>query len=293
MKKNCIKKTIVNLAAIGYCTTAMALPLGDGKLTTTTPEIGYVYSCNKPSDSALTSSAENDPWITGDKWSPETKPVVTGAVSWAAKSKLKIVVKGQQRIITANNLPKHKTGVFPIKMTDPAFQYDNNPNSISAQNVSFALPLNPVVASKPSCLNMGPIGFTLTGAALFDALDAGGNDAPAHEIQDSCAGHPEQTGAYHYHSSSTCFSDPLGKAKKHSSLIGYALDGFGIYGLKGDKGVAVTNKDLDICHGHTHTIKWEGKSVSLYHYHLTSEYPYTLGCFKGTPIQMPSPVPPG
>jgi len=24
--------------------------------------------------------------------------------------------------------------------------------------------------------------------------------------------------------------------------------------------------------------------VSMYHYHATYEYPYTLGCFRGTPI---------
>ena len=43
---------------------------------------------------------------------------------------------------------------------------------------------------------MGPIGFLLTGGVFFNALDAQGKDAVAHEVQDRCQGHPERSGAY-------------------------------------------------------------------------------------------------
>ncbi len=45
----------------------------------------------------------------------------------------------------------------------------------------------------------------------------------------------------------------------------------------------MTNADLDACHGHVHAIPWDGKYADLYHYHMTDEYPYTVGCFMGTP----------
>lgn len=45
----------------------------------------------------------------------------------------------------------------------------------------------------------------------------------------------------------------------------------------------MTNADLDECHGHTHTIDWDGARVAMYHYHATWEFPYVVGCFKGTP----------
>ena len=124
----------------------------------------------------------------------------------------------------------------------------------------------------------------LTGSVLFDALDAEGRDAPAHEIQDRCGGHPERTGQYHYHSLSPC-ADAGSSAKAHSKLVGYALDGFGIYGPRGEAGRLLSNADLDVCHGHTHVIAWRGKQVRMYHYHTTAEYPYTLGCFRGTPVR--------
>ena len=31
-----------------------------------------------------------------------------------------------------------------------------------------------------------------------------------------------------------------------------------------------------------HEIGWDGAKKTMYHYHLTKEFPYTVGCFKGT-----------
>ena len=46
---------------------------------------------------------------------------------------------------------------------------------------------------------MGVIGYMLTGIPLFNGFDAEGRDAVATEIQDTCSGHPDQNGKYHYH----------------------------------------------------------------------------------------------
>ncbi len=94
-------------------------------------------------------------------------------------------------------------------------------------------------------------------------------------------GHPQSSSEYHYHAVSRCLSD---SGTGHSQLVGYAFDGFGIYGPRGESGTPVTDADLDECHGHTHSITWDGQTVSMYHYHATTEYPYTVGCFRGTPI---------
>ena len=66
--------------------------------------------------------------------------------------------------------------------------------------------------------------------------------------------------------------------------MGYAFDGFGVYGHYGENGEILTNADLDACHGHTHMIEWDGQRVEMYHYHATYEYPYTIGCYRGTPV---------
>ena len=206
--------------------------------------------------------------------------VVEGAVSWPTRT-FDAGLGGATRTVTGNELPVHSAGTFPIATTDPAYAYDQNPNSIEAQTLSWALPATPTVAASPTCLGGGPIGVMLTGAVLYDALDGEGRDALAHEAQDSCQAHPQPTGEYHYHSLTECIADP---GTGHSALLGYARDGFGIYGRRGENGETLTNADLDECHGHTHAITWDGATVTLYHYHATYEFPYTLGCFRGTPV---------
>jgi hypothetical protein len=255
-----------------------ALPLGDGNISTS-PRVGYVFACQTTfgNNGAPPGSA---PWIVGTKWNQTAKPTVQGEVQWP-NSRVTITLSGTQRIVSANNLPSHPTGVFPIQRSDPAFQYDGNPNTIAEQTILLRLAASPQAAAAPTCVPQGLIGFTASGAALYNALDAAGRDAAAHEVQDRCAGHPQGQGQYHYHSWSTCFKDAATTQTQHSDLVGYALDGFGIFGQFGEGGKRLANADLDACHGHTHAIPWDGQTLTLYHYHMTREYPYSVGCFHG------------
>lgn len=250
------------------------LKLGDGKVTTSGPRRGWVYTCQSRFAAAATVTG---PWINGKHWDYTAKPTVSGRVSWP--SVYSVSRQGSTRRISGNGLPSNTTGNFPIAAGDDAFAYDRNPNSISAQAVSYKLSKKPKKGT-PRCLPQGPVGVLDTGALLFDALDAGGDDAAAHEVLDHCGGHPQRTGAYHYHAFSPCMH--AGKSdKKHSKRIGWAADGFPIYGPRGKHGKYMKDSKLDACHGHTHKIKVDGKWVRMYHYHLTDQYPYSLGCFRG------------
>ncbi|CAB4686787.1 unannotated protein [freshwater metagenome] len=86
----------------------------------------------------------------------------------------------------------------------------------------------------------------------------------------------------HHHDIPPCL---LAKAAKNSStLVGYALDGYGIYVTKDSAGNLPTNTSLDACHGTTSTVPWNGKQTRTYHYVATLEYPYAVGCYHGTAI---------
>jgi hypothetical protein len=252
-----------------------AIPLGDRKISTA-PQAGYVWSCQQNLSFV---SPSTGPWIGATTWDATAKPAVQGGVSWTVQ--FSASQGTTTRHISSNGEPYHTTGVFPIASTDPAYAYDKNPNHIAAQSDSYDVPENPTIAATSSCVPRGTIGFLISGAALYNALDGGGNDAVAHELQDACHGHPDQSSTYHYHDITPCIPDP---GTGHSTLVGYALDGFGIYGNRGENGEALTDADLDACHGHTHTITWDGVQVSMYHYHATREYPYTVGCYRGTPV---------
>ncbi len=252
------------------------LELGDGK-NSTSPQVGYLYTCQTQFNGGGATGTGS--WMNGDgTWDATKKAVVDGSVTWPHS--FTISVQGDQRIFTGNDLPDHPTGNFPVSPSDDAYAVDRNPNSIREQSVSFSVPANPTVAAQPNCVG-GEVGVMLSGVVIFNAFDAEGRDAVAHEVQDSCDGHPQQSGFYHYHSLSDCIEDT--STSGHSSLVGYAFDGYGIYGYYGEDGGEVTNEDLDECHGHTHVIEWDGQMVEMYHYHATHEFPYTVGCFHGTP----------
>ena len=256
------------------------LPLGDGKVTVSAPQRDTVLVCTTAPFAHGQGARGNGPWIHGDSFDLEAKPTVAGAVHWP-DAHLSITRSASARLIVSNDLPSTPTGIFPIARDSEAFRYDANPNAIRPQRVEWTLPLLPQPAAQPSCLPPGgPIGLLLDGSYLFNALDALGRDAAAHELQDGCYGHPEMRGAYHHHMLSPCLD--LGDAKGSSPLIGYALDGYGITGPYQD-GHALGNAELDECHGTTSAIDWDGQRTVLYHYVANYEYPYTLGCFRGTP----------
>ena len=251
---------------------AQVLPLGDGHVSDH-PAAGNVYACRRTFRGGGARHA--GPWFHGDTWNPTEKPHVAGNVRWPDAA-LTLTPRDGELRVTGNSLPiREPTGIFPIQRDDSVYRYDTNPNHIAAQHLDFEIPATPAVTQRPGCLPMGMIGFTVTGVALYNALDDAGRDAAAHEIQDNCDGHPQANAQYHYHSASPCIP---GVAS--DSLVGWALDGFPILGMKDARGAWITNADLDACHGRAEAVDAGGRRYG-YAYHLTREYPYTVGCFTG------------
>ena len=116
---------------------------------------------------------------------------------------------------------------------------------------------------------------------FVDAVEAEGHTV------DQCGGHASPMGEYHIHSGiginttsgrQSCGVLPVDEAGQHSQLLGWAFDGFGIYGRLSQGGILPT--DLDECSGHTHEIN----GAMIYHYHLPDQFPWTIGCYKGCPV---------
>ncbi len=252
------------------------LKVSDDHVRTNGAKRGYLYLCNQPGGSG--GAFQDGPWINGSRWDYTEKLLVDGAVDWT-EATFSQSVSGSTRTLRGNGLPTtHTTGTYPIASSDDAYQYDRNPNSVKSQTVEFELPAKPKKASSVQCIRGGQVAVLDTGVALFHAVDATGRDAAAHEVQDRCDGHPQISGVYHYHALPRCLK--TGSKKAHSKRIGWALDGYPLYGPRGEGGEYARNSVLDACHGHTHTVKVDGKRQRLYHYHATMEFPYTVGCFR-------------
>ncbi len=254
------------------------LRLGNPHLTTTTPAIGKLFSCTGPNPGAPGAITARITWIddAAGTWNLLRKPFLpANGSSTIAAGTITINEVSGTRTVQANNLPVDaKMGDWPMTRYATLSAIDRNPGTPAARIVSFTLPMQPEAAATPSCVGAGAIGVTLNGVVLFNAVDARGDDAVANEIVDVYGGHPAMT-QYHYHHVPEHL-DVIRDGDGHSGIIGYIRDGFPLYGYLGVGGVELTNADLDICHGHSH-------GTLGYHYHATMEYPYTVGCYRGTP----------
>lgn len=263
------------------------LPIGDPlilqrALGDSAPEVGKLWLCRLPVDGA--GAAPSDDWTNDDgSWNYILKPQVEGENYYTSEFSVTLDGMGN-RIISGNNLPTTATGTFPVEQGTTAYLYDRNPNSISPHNVQITFDANPTVNAEPSCIGFGANGISLTGAAIYQGSSTVGTDASAFEMLDSSGGHTDGTETYHYHYlSDNLLSELDPDTGGHSKLTGYIQDGFGIFGPRGEDGNVLSSADLDECHGHTHDIEWDGEIVNMYHYHWTYDFPYNVGCLRGTP----------
>lgn len=169
------------------------------------------------------------------------------------------------------------------------------------QKFIFPLHPDPTDDSKPlhmynnSALTSGNkyqvIGAHLSGVQLKGPAEANGFNVDTSLIPLPCGGHvtpPVGPGPiYHFHKAAECMD--INTPGEHGPLIGYASDGFGIYGYGDLVGGGTV---LDECHGHFGPVPINSPfsdSVQYeiqYHYHASSEYnlpgkhhhPYYMGC---------------
>lgn len=198
-----------------------------------------------------------------------------------------VTTDGTYVTIKTTGLPDHKSAYYNTNnslyeayngVTFTGATFKKNPNSISAQNYTFKIPLNPKVASNHASSPLGPIGVALNGVPFFNQY-AGPNQPLTNEVVsfDQYYGHPQQTGQYHYH------VEPIYLTKvkfTKAALLGFLLDGFPVYGPE-ENGKTVVNADLDAYHGHT--LATADYPNGIYHYHITDADPYLNGSgFYGT-----------
>jgi hypothetical protein len=254
-----------------------ALPLGSRVYSTTITAVGAEHVC-----SPLTGTlpVQTPPWVdpAAATWNMTTKTAVAGDVTWS--SSFRVGHSGSNLVLQGNDLPP-RSGTFPVDPADPAYAYNPDLNPVSPHDFTLKIPNDPTQNPAPACVpGDGAVGVMSNGVILLDGLDANGNDAGAVETQDTCHGSPGLTG-YHYVSLSPCLLSAA--ARTTTTQVGWARDGFGIYVEYGSDGDLLTNQDLDACHGRTSPVPWHGQTASIYHYDMTLEYPYAVGCFSGTP----------
>ena len=140
------------------------------------------------------------------------------------------------------------------------------------------------MAGSPSPLGtVSKVGVALDGVPIF-------SDAPSIQqtghmpALDTCSGHIDPGGWYHWHATSTDIETVFEKQgvaadcaldQDSAALFGYAFDGHAMYGSTEADGAEVTG--LDACNGHIGATP----TGEIYHYHATDEFPNLPACLVG------------
>jgi hypothetical protein len=143
---------------------------------------------------------------------------------------------------------------------------------------TYVIPVNPVYQTQPTRIGRDGVGAALNGVnfdppAPLQAIIGAHTLAPF----DDAGGHLNPHVGYHYHAV-TGLTKEIAQPDGHAPMIGYALDGFGIFAhVDADKQAPA---DLDECGGHADQTRG-------YHYHAGSPGSnQIIKAFRGRPGTM-------
>ncbi|TWU51756.1 sulfatase-like hydrolase/transferase [Rubripirellula reticaptiva] len=194
-----------------------------------------------------------------------------------------ITVSDDHIVIRSRNLPNHPTATFPDKWR----MLDGNPSYIQEKANTWYLPKHPKLAKDPIAMDaknsngglpMGPIGVATNGVIFFNPFDHIFETDAVWRL-DRCCGHPSPQSAYHYHKYPVCVKTPWSdEGKMHSSVIGFAFDGFPVYGpYEADGMLAKDDTQNPLNDFNLHTDDQRGP-----HYHVTpGKFPHIIGGYWG------------
>ncbi|MBK8257516.1 MAG: YHYH protein [Polyangiaceae bacterium] len=249
---------------------------------------------------------------TSDCWQAKTMLDLTNAKGAGAsypKPELTAACQGGKLIVDGNGIP-HYTFV------------QTTPNALVTNTEHYEITLTPQIAAQTTEIPLlGTVGFAVNGQPFFGPnegavpADEAYGDPIYNGLMDPCLGHTAF--AYHYHSMDVkCLNeaslvaepwmnaDP--PADERSPVIGWALDGFPVYGslecTDSSCSTVVEMKSSYVKVGDPHSHVWDAYEYQAqtdstyldecnghvgpdgdYHYHVTAGFPYILGCYKGTP----------
>ncbi len=139
------------------------------------------------------------------------------------------------------------------------------PSYLGDLTQTYLIPVTPVRITSGNSFGGGPGGGLMTRGVAFNGIRFDG-PAPTDAILgaytlapfDDAGGHINLNAGYHYHAA-TGLSTEVTQADGHAPMIGYALDGHGLYARLDTSSKEAT--DLDDCRGHYDDTRG-------YHYHV-------------------------
>jgi hypothetical protein len=149
--------------------------------------------------------------------------------------------------------------------------------------VGYAAPikLTPKKVDKLTTIDAA-VGVAVNGVPIYDYSSQGELDLNSYDEKhdtlalgqlDNCGGHAGRGDDYHYHVSPTCMIDAMNN-KANDAIIGWAYDGYPLYGNKNPDGSEIVSGELDLCNG-------QADQTFGYRYQTSTTPPYIIQCLVG------------
>lgn len=181
--------------------------------------------------------------------SAQSNPAVySWIVNYGSETGFDGIITNVQQVQYSTNNVYVSTNSIPDWIPE-GYDWPNNPWFPEAQNFVFKITLNPVEKQGNKISTpYGHIGLWTNGVSIYNPKDAKSwKDSSTWfqnalyfehyhmETFDNCFGHPNNMHEYHTHVNPTCLYDDT-DSTIHAPIIGYAFDGFPIYGAYGYSG---------------------------------------------------------
>lgn len=160
---------------------------------------------------------------------------------------------------------------------------------VPAKDYKASIPLQPALTKTPKTRDAA-LGIAVNGVPIYDYTGGGemsAKDLHHHQTQhdtiltqqlDICGGHAGRGDDYHYHTKPVCMIDMMENAGD-DAVIGWAFDGFPIYGDNNPDGSPIPAGKLDVCNG-------KPDDDFGYRYHTSLKSPYIVQCLMGEVANM-------
>ena len=192
-----------------------------------------------------------------------------------------VTCEADRAIIVSDTYPDHPlmTGIVGTNEQMP----------VPAKDHAVPIPLQPVLGDTPQTRDAA-LGVAVNGVPIYDYTGGGemsAEDLHHHQTQhdtlltqqlDICGGHAGRGDDYHYHVKPVCMIEMMENAGDEP-IIGWAFDGFPIYGDNNPDGTAIAKGELDVCNG-------QSDDTFGYRYHTSTDAPYIVQCLMGEVAEM-------
>ena len=195
--------------------------------------------------------------------------------------KVTVTCDNDKAVIHSSTYPDHDlmTGIVGSNEQIP----------VPAKDYAAPVPLMPKLGSTPQTRDAA-LGTAINGVPIYDYTGGGEmsvgdlgqyhaeNDTLKTQQLDSCGGHAGRGNDYHYHVKPTCMIKQM-KNAGDNAIIGWAFDGFPIYGDNNPDGSPIALNVLDVCNG-------QPDAKFGYRYQTLAKAPYIIQCLMGEVADM-------